>query len=674
MHIGNLNKFFLLALAGCFSLCISRACANAPTIHFSVNEKTGAIVLKDLRNGRTWEQVLLADQPAQRLISYDAKSGIAELECKMSGILRTGKKQEEPVRVTAKLDPVRPEVELTFIFSGTGEWRQADYPYAFTMEEEDACNLYPHGEGMLVPVKRSNPDWIPIMSDLYYGGIHSFMACFGVLEPKSGIGIFTLLPSIESTMVTWSESAGGRTVAEFGWRPNKNVFDRPYKMIVSLYDKGGYVAMAKRYREWFADNGMRRSLDEKARQNPDINQLAGTTVFWGITQKTAELREMADLLKSNGVDRCLFAMPGIFSPQHHYADKADLAATIEHVNKLGYLSYRYDQFRDAFRADPNIGAHLQLNTDAWPEMITIQESGKMVQAFGPDSGVICPQFFLSLAKKHLPATFAEFPYKAWYLDCIGSVSFNFEGECWCKEHPADNFDARRERLKLMEYVTSLGKLTSTECGLDYLIPYVSWYEGGTSLVAYVEKFPPGVAAAGGAMDDADLWKRVAKAAPTEKVPWTVNLSTKYRIPFWSLAHHDEAVMTWRCEDGMHQQPAYWARKNLWSALYAAAPMYRPYTLNVRQFAAEIGRTSKYIGHVTSRVGMKAMTDHRFLTADRDVQETCFEGGFGVIANFGESAYKISSGPEIPPGEYVAYAEAAGKRNYLPPPCPNVFSK
>lgn len=652
----------------------SSASAPARPLGFSVNEKTGAIVLKDPRNGRIWEQVLLADQPAQRLISYDAKTGTAELECQMPGVLCNGKTRRAPFRITAKLDASRPEIELTFAFKGTGEWKQADYPYAFTMKEEGACNLYPHAEGMLVPVRKTNPDWIPLPSDQYYGGIHSYLACFGVLEPQGGTGIFTIIPTIESSTVTWKETAGGQIVAEFGWLPNKNIFDRPYQMIVSLHDRGGYVAMAKRYREWFAASGMRRTLAEKARQNPDTNQLAGTMVLIGISPTTALTRETGDLLKANGVGRCLFGMPGLFAPQAHYADRADLLATVQHVNDLGYLTYRYDQFRDAFRLDPKAGAHLQLNTDAWPDKIAIQESGKMVAAFDENSGVICPRFFVELAQKHLPATFAELPYKAWYLDCVGSVSFNFEGDCWDKRHPADNFDARRERLKLMEYLTSLGKLTSSECGLDYLIPFVSWFEGGTSLVAYVEKYPPGVVAAAGAKDDAELFKRITKAAPTDQVPWTISLSTKYRIPFWSLVHHDEAVNTWRCEDGMQQQPAYWARKNLWSTLYAAPAMYRPYIQNVRQYAAQIGQSAKFIGHVTNRVGLSEMTDHRFLTPDREVQETRFEGGFGVIANFQGTPYQIPSGPAIPPGEYLAYEEKEGRRTYLPPPCPNVFSE
>ena len=665
------NSLLLLALLACF--CTSPVHATDQALGFSVNEKTGAIVLRDPRTGRVWEQVLLGDKPLQRLVKEDPSKRIFQLECVLPAFRRNGKPEAAPFQITATLSKSRPEVELSFLFTGTGQWLEVSYPYVFTMTEPGACNLYPHGEGMLVPVKKSDPDSLDFISDFYYGGVHSLMACLGVLDPVGGSGIFTILPNIESTRANWTVTPGGESVIKFGWQPNKGTFDRPYKMLVSLYDQGGYVAMARRYREWFAATGQRRSFAEKAQANPDVNQLAGAMVFYPMGGNSPQpAKNMADLIKANGVERCLIAMPAPYAPQYQYKDRAELKTVFGHVLELGYTPFRYDQFRDAFRPDPSLGAHFQLNTDAWPDKLAMQESGIQVAAFGPDkSGVICPKFFVPLAKKHLPEIFAEFPYKAWYLDCLGSVSFNFEGDCFSREHPADNFDAHRERLALLQYVRSLGKLTSTECGLDYLCPVVDWFEGATSLIAFVEKYPPSVLAASGAKDDAELWKRAEKALPTERVPWTVNLSTKYRIPFWSLAHHDEAMNTWRVEDGMHNQPVYWARKNLWSALYAAAPMYRPFEFEVKKYAAQMGQTAKYIGFVTRRVGLAAMIDHRFLTPDRQVQETRFEGGFGVIANFGENPFRTEGGPEIPPGEYVAFEPKGSGRLYLAPPCRNL---
>jgi hypothetical protein len=651
------------------------ATASASPLHFSVRPETGAMVLADTASGRTWEQFTLGAPAAQKLVSFDEAKGVAVLECAMQGMGANFCTSPVPFRVVAKLDSKRAELSLTFHYQGQGVWRSAAYPYAFAMTETNALNLYPHCEGMLVPARTNHPDWLALPGEFLYGGTLSYLACLGVLRPDTGAGLLTLFPNFESTLLEWKTVGDGITVPQIAWRTNKLRFDRPYEIRYCFLERGGYVAMAQRYREWFAEAGLHKTLVAKARKNPAVNLLAGTTVFWANASSLPEIRDMATVLYSNGVDRCLFAI------SHHRSKNQDtpalrqeLASLVKYVNGLGYVTYRYDQFRDAFRPDPTKYAGFQLNTDAWPDKIAIQEHGAMVSAFGDGSGVVCPNYFVSLAKKHLPTEFAEIPYRAWFLDCIGSVTFNFECDCWHEDHPADAFLARRERVKLMEYLNRLGKLTATEAGIDYTMPAVHWYEGPTSLVNYMYTFPPGIVTAEGAKDDAELRTRVKKAAPRAKVPWTVNMSTKYRIPFWSLAHRDEAVSTWRWEDGMDEEPAYWRRKNLWSALYAAPPMYRVFLPDTRKYAKEIGQTQRYVGFVTRRVGLEAVVDHAFLTPDHDVQQTRFASGFGVIANFSDRVYVLPDGRALASEEYVAFEEKAGVRVYFAPPCGNVFGE
>ncbi|HWW00615.1 MAG TPA: DUF5696 domain-containing protein [Candidatus Acidoferrum sp.] len=47
-------------------------------------------------------------------------------------------------------------------------------------------------------------------------------------------------------------------------------------------------------------------------------------------------------------------------------------------------------------------------------------------------------------------------------------------------------------------------------------------------------------------------------------------------------------------------------------------------------------------------GYSEMTDHRFLTADRNVQQTTFANGMTVTVNFGETAFPLRSGQKVPP--------------------------
>jgi len=46
-----------------------------------------------------------------------------------------------------------------------------------------------------------------------------------------------------------------------------------------------------------------------------------------------------------------------------------------------------------------------------------------------------------------------------------------------------------------------------------------------------------------------------------------------------------------------------------------------------------------------------MTDHRFLTRDRDVQQTTFANGITITVNFGDKPYDQPDGKKIEPMSY-----------------------
>ena len=52
--------------------------------------------------------------------------------------------------------------------------------------------------------------------------------------------------------------------------------------------------------------------------------------------------------------------------------------------------------------------------------------------------------------------------------------------------------------------------------------------------------------------------------------------------------------------------------------------------------------------VARATGYSEMTDHRFLTADRCVQQTAFANGVTVTVNFGDASYKLPDGTDLAP--------------------------
>ncbi len=124
---------------------------------------------------------------------------------------------------------------------------------------------------------------------------------------------------------------------------------------------------------------------------------------------------------------------------------------------------------------------------------------------------------------------------------------------------------------------------------------------------------------------------------------------------------------------MNHPPVYWQFKNLWSVLYGGGPMYRIYGDTVRKYAAEIRTTQRYVNEWVRQIAFDEMTNHRFVTPDRLVQETEFSGGRGVVVNFGDTPFTLTDGRLIRPRDYVTYRATAAGRQYTPAPCPNVFS-
>jgi arylsulfatase A-like enzyme len=659
---------------------------SSTRLRVEVSEHDGALSITDLRNKRVWQQVRVETEETlkQKIVGFDVERNELTLECGLAGVRADGKRATVPARITLRVPARSSEVELTVHCDTKDPWRQAAYPYVFVRDGERTSNLFPHCEGMLVPVRKNDPDWFAIPDGDLYGGVHSYLMCLGLVDEASGEGLLTLLPDVEATSLNWRDvPLDEQTVVapQFVCRSNKGSFDRPWRVKFSFSDSGGYVALAQRYREFFAAQGLHKTLREKARENPAVHEILGAPIFWANTRTPLLAADMAYSFRDAGVDRCLFAMCNVPLHKPDVPDwEEQMAVAIKRVRSLGNHVYRYDQYRDAFQPDPTKGHHHQINTNAWPDKLVRRADGSRVSAFGPASGIVCAKHFLPLAKETFDHEFRDFEYSARFLDCLGSVGFNMEAECFDPAHQCDRYYTRQQRIALLAEVNRRGKLASTECGLDYLIPHVHWFEGASTLVRWKEFFPvkqrtetAGINDATGSGHSGRL-SELAKLAPTERPDLSVSISTRYRIPFYSLCHHDEVIATWRWEDGMDDPLVYWPLKNLWSVLNGTPPLYRTTADRIAKYRDEITRTQHYVSDWVREVALDAMTNHRFVTEDRLVQESEFSSGRGVVVNFGDTNFTLPDGTIVKAREYQTYRITAGRRDYVKPQTTNVFSR
>jgi hypothetical protein len=239
--------------------------------------------------------------------------------------------------------------------------------------------------------------------------------------------------------------------------------------------------------------------------------------------------------------------------------------------------------------------------------------------------VLCDRQAVEYAKQRIPAELKTNPYRCRFIDTTTASPWR---ECYDPDHPMTRGDSRHWKMQLLRYMSEDMKLvTGSETGHEAAVPYVHYFEGMLSLGPY--RVPDAGRQMGKIWDEVP--ERVAK----------FQMGQKYRLPLWELVYHDCVVAQWYWGDYNNKLPALWDKRDLFNILYGTPPMF----MFNRQFWNEnkgrFAQSYRDVCSVARAVGYSEMIDHRFLTADRDVQQTRFANGVTVTVNFGERPYRLN---------------------------------
>jgi len=177
-------------------------------------------------------------------------------------------------------------------------------------------------------------------------------------------------------------------------------------------------------------------------------------------------------------------------------------------------------------------------------------------------------------------------------------------------------------------------VTGSETGHDAAVPYVHYFEGMLSLGPYR------VPEAGRNMRK--IWDEVPERVAKFQV------GHKYRLPLWELVYHDCVVAQWYWGDYNNKLPALWDKRDLFNILYGTPPMFMFTRQVFNQNKDRFVRSYKNVCPVARAVGYAEMTDHSFLTPDRNVQQTSFANGTTITVNFGDESYSLPNGEKLKP--------------------------
>jgi hypothetical protein len=147
-----------------------------------------------------------------------------------------------------------------------------------------------------------------------------------------------------------------------------------------------------------------------------------------------------------------------------------------------------------------------------------------------------------------------------------------------------------------------------------------------------------------------IWTNVPEAVAR------FQLGHAYRLPLWKLVYHDCVLAQWYWGDYNNKLPALWDKRDLFNVLHGTPPMFmfdrRLWAENKARFVRSYNNTSPY----ARRVGYVEMTDHKFLTSDRSVQQTTFATGQVVTVNFGPAPHTLASAVTLAPLSFDSRAK------------------
>jgi len=600
-----------LGLSPRFCNAGDRPTAENNVISASLNASDGTLSIIDKRAGQNWQQKAIA------------KGKMIDVVSKGRGIEATWQDARTSLKVQMSLQVEESRPEFTVTLSAQGDLKQSlRYTQPF-VTEAGTYLVVPMNEGISYPVDDATVETRKLIA---YGGHGICMPFWGATDGQKGYMAIIETPDDASISITRND---GKLCISPEWDPQMGKFGPARKLRYIFFEKGGHVAMCKRYRAYAKEVGLLKTLDEKRQENPNVDLLIGAVNVWYWERDAlAMLQEM----QSKGIDRILWSNRQ--SPE-----------VIQTMNQTrGVLTSRYDIFQDLM--DPTVvkeqlrGVHPDWTQNAWPRDIMLDEKGvwrKGWEVRGKDGkmypcAVLCDKQALKYAAERVPAELKNSPYRCRFIDTTTAAPWR---ECYDPNHPMTRSESRHWKMELLHYMSQdMHLVTGSETGHDAAVPFVHYFEGMLSLGPY--RVP----------DSGRQMQKIWDEIPERVAKY--QLGHQYRLPLWELVYHDCVIAQWYWGDYNNKLPALWIKRDLFNTLYGTPPMFMFSRSFWEQNKDRFAQSYKNTCTVARAVGYAEMTDHRFLTADRTVQQTQFANGVVVTVNFGDKPFRLPDGREIAP--------------------------
>lgn len=621
-----MKKSIFLLLIGIFTLSST---LNAKTwqlrdscIELTFDDETALFSVRDLRNNKVWTQSPLQQSFAVKWVKQD-KNGL------IASILGAF-----PFKVRFALSATS-GIEITLSAKKNMAINELNYPAAFLTDSKDYYLLTTDGAGLLLPV---NDTEYPLgFCRSYYCGGGLSMAWMGVIDKLFQSGYMAILDTpFDAGMLTNRQDDGLITFKPV-WLSSLETFGYDRKITYHFFDRGGYVAQCKTYRDYIWMKNNVTTLKERSAKMPSINKMMGAphVYVWDTAREVSFIREM----KVAGIDKALV----LWNANHTPYPTSEYTAELK---KLGYGVGAYELFSDLHRRDTTwyeydwngpLRHRLTVYPGMFNKLVARKKDGSTYSnSFGHYA---CPAAMQPEIKRKVDNQMKEYAYECYFIDVYQA---NGLYECYSKDHPLSREGYAREILKNYQYIAdNYGQYMGGEWGADFAAGQSVFAHGMMTLQRTwfgtdIDKK--------GTIYYYGNWKNNSRpsimlgsrTAPDKYLKYSINEAI--RVPLYELVYHDAVVTSWRWEDSNHHTPELWWKKDLFNILYGTAPMWSFDRSRWEEYEKTFIESYNNVCSWLQKVCYDELLSHSFITPDGKIQLSEFSSGNRVVVNFSDVDY------------------------------------
>lgn len=405
------------------------------------------------------------------------------------------------------------------------------------------------------------------------------------------------------------------------------------------------------YQQTTLVRSLNRALNKKARSGwqsvvePDMQKLADgygqlraqlATAFaealteaperWGSTLSLGTFEQ----LKAAGLPRLWLGLGegwegGLWHPE-----------TVRQGVANGYLIAPYDAYETALAITENpdwTTAHLGSRANL--ECAIVLNTGAFKSGFQQSGHYTDPRCVRPLLEARIRAVQAKAGFNSWFLDAYATGmlfdSYRVGATLTQAQNAEGNIDASRWVNETMQLpagsedgnaTTSLGVLFTH--GMQ--TPVIGWGD------VDMNKDPKSPYYLGRWFPD-EQPQVFFKSVPLKDLYRTVHFAPQTRLPLYQAVFHGSVISTHHWLFDSLKLSNVRAENELTQLLYNVPPLYHLSAATLKQRLPVIARQDVFFRPLHERLATQALTDFRWLTEDRQVQQTTFADGTRLVANF-----------------------------------------